>query len=263
VTLVLDGLLRATGAYRFYENRLSWQVEDGPVPGHIGIILDGNRRWAQDKRFSVDVGHAHGADVVEKLLDWCHEIGIKSITLYVLSTENLHRTSEEVQELFRLIEERLTNLLNDRRIYDYRVRVKGIGEFGLLPASLLAILREVEARTAAYDGHFLNIAVAYGGRAEITDVVKSIADDVKKGTLAPEAITEETIASRLYTAHLPNPEPDLIIRTSGEERMSGFMLWQGAYSELIFMDVYWPAFRKIDLLRAIRTYQKRKRRLGR
>lgn len=181
----------------------------------------------------------------------------------MLSTENLQRTTEEVQELFRLIEERLTNLLNDQRIYKYRVRVKGIGKFDLLPQSLLGILHEVEEKTATYDGHFLNIAIAYGGRAEITDVVKSIADDVKNGTLSPETISEETIASRLYTAHLPNPEPDLIIRTSGEERMSGFLLWQGAYSELIFMDVYWPAFRKIDLLRAIRTYQKRKRRLGR
>jgi len=263
VTLVLDGLLRATGAYRFYENRLSWQVEDGPIPSHIGIILDGNRRWAQDRRYSVDVGHAYGADVVEKLLDWCHDLGIKSITLYVLSTENLHRTAVEVQELFRLIEERLTNLLKDERIYKYRVRVKGIGKFDLLPESLLDILHEVERKTAEYDGHFLNIAIAYGGRAEITDVVKSIAEDVKKGALSPESISEDTIASRLYTSHLPNPEPELIIRTSGEERMSGFLLWQGAYSELIFMDVYWPAFRKIDLLRAIRTYQKRKRRMGR
>jgi len=262
VTQVLDELLRATGAYKFYENRLTWQVEEGPVPGHIGIILDGNRRWAQDRRYSRDVGHAQGADVVEKLLDWCHELGIKSITLYVLSTENLRRTAEEVQELLRLIEERLTKLLGDDRIYRYRVRVKGIGKFDLLPSSLLSILREVEGKTATFDGHFLNIAIAYGGRAEITDVVKSIAEDVKSGALAPENIDEETIASRLYTSHLPNPEPDVIIRTSGEERMSGFLLWQGAYSELVFMDVYWPAFRKIDLLRAIRTYQKRKRRMG-
>jgi tritrans,polycis-undecaprenyl-diphosphate synthase [geranylgeranyl-diphosphate specific] len=260
---VLDGLLRATGVYRFYENRLSWQVEDGPIPGHIGIILDGNRRWAQGRNYSRQEGHAHGADVVEMLLDWCHDLGIKSITLYVLSTENLQRTSDEVQELFRLIEERLTKLLEDERIYKYRVRVKGIGKADQLPTSLLRVLREVESKTASFDGHFLNIAIAYGGRTEITDVVRSIAEDVRKGALAPEGIDEETIASRLYTSHLPNPEPDLIIRTSGEERTSGFLLWQGAYSELIFMDVYWPAFRKIDLLRAIRTYQKRKRRMGR
>ena len=263
MTGVLDSVLRATGAYRFYESRLNSEVKASPIPGHIGIILDGNRRWATDKNYSVDIGHAYGADVVERLLDWCHELGIKSITLYVLSTENLERSAEEVAEIIRLIQERLTKLLNDDRIYRYKVHVKGIGKLELLPESLLAILREVEKRTADFDGHFLNIAIAYGGRAEITDVVRSIADDVKKGKLDPNSISEETISGRLYTSYLPNPEPDLIIRTSGEERMSGFLLWQGAYSELIFMDVYWPAFRKIDLLRAIRTYQKRQRRMGR
>jgi tritrans,polycis-undecaprenyl-diphosphate synthase [geranylgeranyl-diphosphate specific] len=262
VTGVLDSVLKATGAYKFYESRLNSEVERGPIPGHIGIILDGNRRWAQNRSYSVELGHAYGADVVEKLLDWCHELKIRSITLYVLSTENFQRSSEEVQEIVRLIQERLTKLLKDERIYKYRVHVKGIGKFELLPEPLLKILREVEEKTADYDGHFLNIAIAYGGRTEITDVMRSIAEDVKKGTLQPSSITEETISGRLYTSYLPNPEPDLIIRTSGEERMSGFLLWQGAYSELIFMDVYWPAFRKIDLLRAIRTYQKRQRRMG-
>ena len=260
---MLDGVLRSIGAYRLYESSLNSQIERGPIPSHIGIILDGNRRWAQNHRLTVDLGHTQGADVVERLLDWCHEIGIKSITLYVLSTENLSRTPEEVAELFRLIEARLRKLLTDERIYRYKVRVKGIGKFDLLPPEMRAILDEVETKTAGYDGHFLNIAVAYGGRAEITDSVKGIAEDVKKGLLAPDDITEETIERRLYTSHLPNPEPELIIRTSGEERMSGFLLWQGAYSELVFLDVYWPAFRKIDLLRAVRTYQRRQRRLGR
>jgi len=263
VTAVLDGILRSIGVYRLYESSLNSQIERGPIPGHIGIILDGNRRWAQNHRLTVDLGHTQGADVVERLLDWCHEIGIKSITLYVLSTENLTRSSEEVAELFRLIEQRLRRLLNDERIYKYKVRVKGIGKFDLLPPEMREILDEVENKTAAFEGHFLNIAVAYGGRTEITDSVRGIAEDVKKGLLSPEDITEETIAQRLYTSHLPNPEPDLIIRTSGEERMSGFLLWQGAYSELVFLDVYWPAFRKIDLLRAVRIYQRRQRRLGR
>jgi tritrans,polycis-undecaprenyl-diphosphate synthase [geranylgeranyl-diphosphate specific] len=262
VTDVLDTVLKATGAYKFYEARLNSEVERGPIPDHIGIILDGNRRWAQNRSYTVELGHASGADVVEKLLDWCHDLKIRSITLYVLSTENFQRSPEELQEIVRLIEERLARLLKDERIYRYKVRVKGIGKFELLPESLLNILHEVEQKTAGYDGHFLNIAIAYGGRAEITDVVRSIAEDVKKGSLQPAAITEETISGRLYTSYLPNPEPDLIIRTSGEERMSGFLLWQGAYSELIFMDVYWPDFRKIDLLRALRTYQKRRRRLG-
>ena len=260
---MLDGILQSIGVYRVYESSLNSQIEKGPIPGHIGIILDGNRRWAQNHRLAVDLGHTQGADVVERLLDWCHEIGIKSITLYVLSTENLSRSAEEVEELFRLIEQRLKRLLTDERIYRYKVRVKGIGKFDLLPQELRDILDEVETKTAGFDGHFLNIAVAYGGRTEITDSVKGIAEDVRKGALSPSDITEETIAKRLYTSHLPNPEPDLIIRTSGEERLSGFLLWQAAYSELVFLDVYWPAFRKIDLLRAIRTYQRRHRRLGR
>jgi tritrans,polycis-undecaprenyl-diphosphate synthase [geranylgeranyl-diphosphate specific] len=260
---VLDGILRSIGVYKVYESTLNSQVEREPVPGHIGIILDGNRRWAQNHKLTVDLGHTQGADVVERLLDWCHEIGIKSITLYVLSTENLQRSSIEVSELYRLIEERLKRLLTDERIYKYQVRVKGIGKFDLLPPSMRAILDEVESKTAGFEGHFLNIAVAYGGRTEIVDSVRDIAEDVKKGVLSPADITEATISSRLYTSHLPNPEPDLIVRTSGEERTSGFLLWQGAYSELVFLDVYWPAFRKIDLLRAVRTYQRRQRRLGR
>ena len=136
VTAVLDDILRSIGVYRLYESSLNSQIESGPIPGHIGIILDGNRRWAQNHRLTVDLGHTQGADVVERLLDWCHEIGIKSITLYVLSTENLSRSSEEVAELFRLIEERLRRLLNDERIYKYKVRVKGIGKFDLLPQEM-------------------------------------------------------------------------------------------------------------------------------
>ena len=259
---VLGTLLQATGAYRVYENRLNAQIRKGPIPGHIAIILDGNRRWAQNRNYSAEVGHAYGADVVENLLDWCHDLGIRSITLYALSTENLNRSPEEVRELFNLIETRLKKLLTDERIYRYRVKVKGIGKMEFLPDSLLATLHEVEQKTANFDGHYLNIGLAYGGRAEITDVVRSIAEDVRLGRLVPAEIKEETIAKRLYTAYLPNPEPDVIIRTSGEERMSGFLLWQSAYSELIFLDVYLPAFRKIDLLRAVRTYQKRQRRFG-
>jgi tritrans,polycis-undecaprenyl-diphosphate synthase [geranylgeranyl-diphosphate specific] len=124
-------------------------------------------------------------------------------------------------------------------------------------------LAEIEKKTEGFSDHYLNIAVAYGGRAEITDVVRAVAQEVKSGKLSPDQITEETVAERLYTSYLPNQEPDLIIRTSGEERMSGFMLWQGAYSELVFMDVFWPDFRLIDLLRAIRTFQMRTRRMGR
>ncbi len=260
---MLESALRYLGAYRLYENRLKAQVQGDAIPGHIGIILDGNRRWAQNQGMIRGLGHEEGANRAEELLDWCHLLGIKTVTLYVLSTENLDRTTDELRELFRLIEARLTRLLTDERIVRYKVRVRAIGHLDLLPESIVGLLEKIEKKTADYSDHYLNIAVAYGGRAEITDVVRSVAADVKNGRLSPDAITEKTVSNRLYTSYLPNQEPDLIIRTSGEERMSGFLLWQGAYSELVFVDVFWPAFRFIDLLRAVRTYQKRRRRYGR
>jgi tritrans,polycis-undecaprenyl-diphosphate synthase [geranylgeranyl-diphosphate specific] len=259
---MLDSVLRVLGVYKLYEGRLKAQIERQMVPSHIGIILDGNRRWAASMGLSNGIGHEEGANRVEELLDWCHELGIKIITLYVLSTENLDRTPDELRDLLALIEVRLTGLLSDERITKYRVNVRAIGQLDLLPASLREVLSEIETKTAEFKDHYLNIAVAYGGRAEITDMVRAVAQDVKAGRLAPEEITEETIGKRLYTSYLPNQEPDMIIRTSGEERMSGFLLWQGAYSELVFVDVFWPAFRKIDLMRAIRTFQRRTRRHG-
>jgi len=259
---MLESALRYLGVYRLYENRLRAQVEGDDIPSHIGIILDGNRRWAQDQGVIRGIGHEEGANRAEELLDWCHELGIKTVTLYVLSTENLDRSPDELKELFKLIEARLTRLLSDERIVKYRVRVRAIGHLDLLPPSTVGVLEAIEKKTMDYSDHYLNIAVAYGGRAEITDVVKSVAQDVRSGKLSPDSISEATISNRLYTSFLPNQEPDLIIRTSGEERMSGFLLWQGAYSELVFVDVFWPAFRFIDLLRAVRTYQKRRRRYG-
>ena len=259
---MLDSVLRAVGAYRLYEGRLQAQIETQAVPSHIGIILDGNRRWAASQGLADGIGHEEGANRAEELLDWCHKLGIRAITLYVLSTENLDRTPEELKELFGLIEARLARLVSDERIVRYKVRVRAIGQLDLLPKSIRDLLSTIEAKTAEFEDHYLNIAVAYGGRAEITDMVRAVAQEVKAGKLAPEEITEDTIEKRLYTSYLPNQEPELIVRTSGEERTSGFLLWQGAYSELVFMDVFWPAFRKIDLMRAIRTYQRRTRRRG-
>ena len=260
---MLESALRYLGVYRVYEGRLKAQVKNDDIPGHVGIILDGNRRWAQTQGVFRGIGHVEGATRAEELLDWCHELRIKTVTLYVLSTENLDRSPEELKELFELIQARLGRLLSDERIERYRVKVRAIGHMDLLPDSIIELMNAIEQTTAGYSDHYLNIAVAYGGRAEITDVVRSIAHDVRSGKLNPDTITEETVSNRLYTSYLPNQEPDLIIRTSGEERMSGFLLWQGAYSELVFVDVFWPAFRLIDLLRAVRTYQKRRRRYGR
>ncbi len=259
---MLESALRYLGVYKVYEGRLKAQVEKDEIPNHIGIILDGNRRWALTQGVFRGVGHEEGANRAEELLDWCHELRIKTVTLYVLSTENLDRSPDELKELFALIEARLARLLGDERIERYRVKVRAIGHVELLPSSIVDLLQAIERKTASFGDHYLNIAVAYGGRAEITDVVRSVAQDVRSGRLDPDTINEETVSQRLYTSFLPNQEPDLIIRTSGEERMSGFLLWQGAYSELVFVDVFWPAFRLIDLLRAVRTYQKRRRRYG-
>ena len=208
------------------------------------------------------LGHAKGADTVEQLLDWCEKLGVKNITLYAFSTENFSRSPEEVQEIMKIAEERFHKLLSDERIHRNRVHVKVIGRVNLVPESLQKIIAQVEEATKDYDNEFLNFAFAYGGRAEIVDAAKVIAEKVKNGELGVDDVNEATFEKHLYTSHMPNQDPDLIVRTSGEERMSGFLLWQAAYSELCFLDVYWPDFRLIDLLRAFRTYQRRKRRFG-
>ncbi len=259
---MLNKILRYIGVYKIYEKYLRSQIENEECPKHIGLILDGNRRWAENHSYPKYVGHKIGAEIAEKLLEWCQDLKIKTLTLYVLSTENLNREEEELNELYKIIEEKLQKLINDERIHKYKIRVKTLGKKELLPERIRKILNEIEKRTENYSDYFLNIAIAYGGRLEILEVVKSIAEKVKRGEIDPNQITQKTIEENLYTAHLPNPEPDLIIRTSGEERLSGFLLWQSAYSELVFLDVFWPDFRKIDLMRAIRTYQKRVRRFG-
>lgn len=207
-------------------------------------------------------GHFRGADAVEKLLDWCEELNIKIITLYVLSAENLTRNDEELEYLYELINQRLEKLYNDPRIHKNRMRVKAIGRIELLPDFLREILNKLETVTKDYDNHYLNIAVAYGGQNEMVDAIKKIASRIKDGSLDVNQIDKDVIESCLYTSHLPQSSPDMILRTSGEKRLSGFLMWQSAYSELVFKDVYWPEFRKIDLMRAIRTFQKRGRRLG-
>jgi tritrans,polycis-undecaprenyl-diphosphate synthase [geranylgeranyl-diphosphate specific] len=259
---MLSGILRLLGIYRVYGRTLEREILGRDPPKHIGFILDGNRRWAHRRSLSLLDGHARGADTSEELLDWCHDLGVDTVTLYTLSMENLERSAEEVEELFELFGERFTKLLGDGRIHKYRIRVKALGRVELLPDGLRDLLSRLEESTKDYSDRFLNIAIAYGGRVEITDGVKEIANLIREEKLSPEDITPSIIEQHLYTSHLPNPEPDLIIRTSGEERLSGFLLWQSAYSELVFIDAFWPEFRKIDLMRAIRTYQRRKRNFG-
>jgi tritrans,polycis-undecaprenyl-diphosphate synthase [geranylgeranyl-diphosphate specific] len=259
---MLPEVLKSIGAYRFYERWLEDDVTSKEMPEHVGIILDGNRRWGFEKYGEILDGHHYGARTAEDFLEWCLDLGIKTVTLYVFSTENFRRPEEETNTILRLIEDETRKLITDKRIHDSRVHVKALGRLELLPGSLRDALAEVERVTTSYDQHYLNIAVAYGGRAEIVDAAKRIIDEVKSGTLDEELVDEETFRKYLYTSHLPNPYPELIIRTSGETRLSGFLLWQAAYSEFVFLDVYWPEFRKIDLLRAVRTYQRRKRRFG-
>ena len=259
---MLEGFLRAIGTYAVYEWWLDGQIRKQPIPEHLGVILDGNRRWAIARSGIVYEGHHYGAKTSEALLDWCLDLNIKTITLYVFSMENFNRPKQEVDTIFGIIEDEARRLLKDPRLRQNQVRVKALGRLDLLPKRLQEALQEIEHATEAYDEHFLNIALAYGGRTEIIDAARKIATDVQEGTVEPEEIDEQSFMKYLYTAHLPNPYPDLVIRTSGEERLSGFLLWQSAYSEFCFLDVYWPEFRRIDLLRAVRTYQMRKRRYG-
>jgi tritrans,polycis-undecaprenyl-diphosphate synthase [geranylgeranyl-diphosphate specific] len=259
---VLRKLLSILGIYKLYEKWLWHQVNGDEKVEHIAIILDGNRRWASKKDLDPWLGHEVGADKVEQLLDWCQKLNVKVITLYAFSTENFRRPKNEVEEIMRIAEEEFRKILVDERIHKNQVRVKVIGRINMLPENLQKLIADVEKATQNYDKQYLNIAFAYGGRAEIVDAARKIAKKVKNGELNPEKVDERLFEQHLYTSHMSKQDPDLIIRTSGEERLSGFLLWQSAYSEFCFLDVYWPDFRLIDLLRAIRTFQKRKRRFG-
>jgi tritrans,polycis-undecaprenyl-diphosphate synthase [geranylgeranyl-diphosphate specific] len=260
--IMLKKILSILGIYRVYRKWLLYQVSTQENPEHIAIILDGNRRWALNHYMDPSQGHHFGAAKTDKVLRWLLEIGVKTVTFYAFSTENFLRPRKEVEEIMDLISEKLLFLIKDVDIHKHKVRVKIIGRLNLLSEKLRLIIKKVEKVTKDYDEHFFNLAIAYGGRAEIVDAAKEIVKDVKKGKLKLEFIDEEVFEKYLYTAYLPQQEPDLIIRTSGEERMSGFLLYQSAYSELCFLDVYWPEFRLIDVLRVIRTFQKRKRRYG-
>ncbi|UCF45328.1 MAG: di-trans,poly-cis-decaprenylcistransferase [Candidatus Bathyarchaeota archaeon] len=259
---MLKKILSVIGAYKLYEKWLWLQVKNGAKLEHIAIILDGNRRWALENELNPWLGHKKGAETVERLLDWCEKLGVKFVTLYTFSTENFRRSPQEIAEIMKIAEAKFRKLLTDERIHRNKVHVKVIGRVNLLPESLQQLIADVEKTTEDYENQFLNFAFAYGGRAEIVDAAKMIAEKVRGGELSLDDVNESMFEKYLYTAHMPKQEPDLIIRTSGEERLSGFLLWQSAYSELAFLDVYWPDFRLIDLLRAIRTYQNRRRRYG-
>ena len=205
-------------------------------------------------------GHIAGKDKIKDVLDWCMKLGVRSLTVYAFSTENFKREESEVSFLLELIEQSLTEMADDPRIHENRVRLRVIGDRDLIPESMIKAIERAEDLTRDYDGYFFNMAIAYGGRQEIVSAVKEIAARVRDGDLDVEDIDETMVSGHLYTSD--QPDPDLILRTSGELRLSNFLLWQLAYSELYFADVYWPSFRYIDLLRAIRSFQQRARRYG-
>ncbi len=233
----------------------------GDVPTHVGIIMDGNRRFAKELGLEdLGMGHVAGQERLENVLDWCLELGIRVLTVYAFSTENFKRADAERELLMELFEHNFRKMAVDERVHKNKIRVQCIGDLALLPAGVRSAADAVMEATKGYDAYRFNVAIAYGGRQEIVEAVKSIARDAKAGTLDPEAVGVDTISHRLTTAGLP--DPDVIIRTSGEERISNFLLWQMAYAELYFADVYWPELSRLEFLRAIEEYQRRKRRFG-
>ncbi len=242
------------------EKRLLELVRRGPVPRHLAIIMDGNRRFARSMGMTVQGGHEKGRDTLEELLDWCLEINIPILTVYALSTENLHRPKEEIEALMELFDRALRQIAVDERVHRHQIRVRVIGNRDVLPPRVREAVDIAEKATASYTKYRYNVALGYGGRDEIVAAIRALAREVQQGRLDPDAIDSEAVSRHLYTADLP--DPDLVFRTSGEERISNFLLWQSAYSELYFSDVLWPGLTRLDFLRAIRSYQLRARRYG-
>ncbi len=250
--------------YGTYTRRLRHEVLQQLVPQHVAVILDGNRRWASSSGLQgPGAGHKAGADKLDELIDWCAQLKIEQVTVWALASENMARTVEELAALLGVIADKLDLLAALHAQQSVRIRV--FGRHATLPDRLRQSIEAVERMTADNDGLRLNIALGYSGRDELVDAVRalvhSLAASGYQSTEIADRITPETLAEHLYTAG--EPDPDLIIRTSGEQRLSGFLPWQGTHSELYFTDVFWPAFRELDFLRAIRSFQQRERRFGR
>lgn len=236
------------------------QIKKNPIPEHVAVIMDGNRRFASSLGLSPELGHQFGRDKIREVLQWCFDLGIKNLTIYAFSTENFNRSSNEIKTLMDLCKEELKKAFNDSRIHKNKVRIRIIGRLDTLPKDIATQAKNIMDQTKHYDKYSFNIALAYGGREEIIQAIQKIAKDVKTGKVKIEDIKESIVSKYLYTNGIP--DPDIILRTSGEERISNFLLWQLAYSELYFSDVYWPAFQKKDFLNAIKTVQQRHRRYG-
>ncbi|MFH0750922.1 MAG: polyprenyl diphosphate synthase [Chloroflexota bacterium] len=262
----LAGGVALAPVYRAYAVRLRAEVLAHPVPNHVALIMDGNRRWARELGFrEIKAGHSHGADKAVELLDWCAGIGIREVTLWALSLENLERSAEEVAAITEIARATLEALAQRDRVRPMAMSLQVIGRRDLLPERLREAAERGEAETRGRPGLRVTLALGYSGRDELVEAARAAVRALVAEGTAPEALadalTAERLAAQLYTSG--SSDPELIIRTSGEVRLSGFLPWQSAYSEFYFCDAYWPAFREIDLLRAVRTYQQRARRFGR
>ncbi|WP_114558649.1 isoprenyl transferase [Desertihabitans aurantiacus] len=259
----LDRLHPAGLLYSTYEHRLLAEIDPRRLPRHVAVLADGNRRWARLNAPGQPLvaGYRAGARKLREFVEWCDEAGIRVVTLWVLSTDNFGRTTdEEVEPLLEVIEQMVADLVDAGRW-----PVKPVGAFDLLPEATAERLRVADQETRHIEGMHINIAVSYGGRHELRDAVRSLlADHARRGTSIEQlarTLEIDEIAEHLYTSG--QPDPDLIIRTSGEQRMSGFLMWQSAHSEFWFCDALWPDFRKVDFVRALRSYASRERRFGR
>jgi len=261
----LAGRAALAPIYRAYTARLRAEVLARPVPEHVALIMDGNRRWARQLGGAAGIGHRHGANKAIELLDWCSDLGIREVTLWALSLENLDRAPEEVELITEIARQTLTALSERDKIKRLEMSLRVIGRRELLPDRLREAAERGEAETRDRPGLRVTLALGYSGRDELVEAARAairtlVAEGVTPEGLA-DALTAQQLEAHLYTRG--SSDPELIIRTSGEVRLSGFLPWQSAYSEFYFCDAYWPAFRQLDFLRAIRTYQLRGRRFGR
>lgn len=245
--------------YGLYERRLAAALPSDRLPRHVGVIIDGNRRWARQAGKPLQGGYRRGAAKYHEVVEWCEQAGVEVVTLWLLSTDNLHRPKDQLEPLLRIIEDMVRDLAASERW-----RVHPVGAPDLLPPETARVIKEADAATADRTGMLINVAVGYGGRQEIADAVRSLLQEhASKGTSIEqlaEVLDVEHIAEHLYTKG--QPDPDLVIRTSGEQRLSGFLLWQSAHTELYFCEAYGPDFRHVDFLRALRDYAARNRRFG-
>ena len=246
---------------RIRANRLKDRIKEGTMPKHVSIIMDGNRRFAWDTKIETNIGHKKGKEKLKQVMDWILDLGFRYLSVYALSTENIkERSQEELDALYNLYYNGLNEMAEDPKIHGKKVKVKAVGSLEMLPENIREAIRNVEEKTADYSDFLFTVCLAYGGREEIVDAVRKVSQEYASGTIKLEEIDTNKISNNLYSSDIP--DPDLVIRTSGEERISNFLLWQIAYSELHFTDVHWPSFHKKDLYEAIESYQNRRRRFG-